>query len=114
MHHIELKLTGQSSSLREVTQKDDLTKYANDSVNHFANFLFTQMFWAAAPEKVRRLLSHKDQTWLTVEDAYKMFFTEHHIEMDKKAASIAIHAISEEQETTSQESEVAAFWPQQK
>jgi hypothetical protein len=42
--------------------EDALTKYANDSVDAFANFLFTQMFKAAAPENVRRLLSHKNQS----------------------------------------------------
>jgi hypothetical protein len=54
--------------------EDALTKYANDSVDAFANFLFTQMFKAAAPENVRQLLSHKDQSRLTVEEAYKVFF----------------------------------------
>jgi hypothetical protein len=42
-----------------------LTKAINDNVDNFANFMFTQMFKAAAPENVRRLLSHKDQTRLT-------------------------------------------------
>jgi hypothetical protein len=32
--------------------KDNLTKYANDSVDSFTNFMFTQMFKAAAPENV--------------------------------------------------------------
>ena len=54
-----------------------LTKAINDNVDNFANFMFTQMFKAAAPENVRRLLSHKDQTRLTVEDAYKVYFTDH-------------------------------------
>jgi len=66
--------------------EDNLTKYTNDSINSFTNFMFTQMFKAAAPENVRRLLSHKDQTRLTVEDAYKVFFTNHRLEMDKKAS----------------------------
>jgi hypothetical protein len=86
----------------------------NNSVNHFANFFFTQMFWAGAPKNVRQLLSHKDQARLTVEDAYKIFFKEHCIEMDKKAASTAIHAISEDQEAITPEQEVAAFRQQQK
>jgi hypothetical protein len=64
--------------------EDALTKYANDSVDAFANFLFTQMFKAAAPENVCWLLSHKDQSRLTVEEAYKVFFTDHRMEMDKK------------------------------
>jgi len=58
--------------------------------------MFTQMFKAAAPENVRQLLSHKDQTRLTVEDAYKVFITDHRLEMDKKAS--LIHAVSEETE----------------
>jgi len=72
------------------------------------------MFWPPAPEKVRQLFSHKDQTRLTVEDAYKIFFTEHRIEMDKKTASTSIHAVSEDQEAATQEQEVTAFQPQQK
>jgi hypothetical protein len=94
--------------------KDNLKKYTNNSVDNFANFLFTQMFRAAAPENVRQLLSHKDRTRLMVEDAYKIFFTKHHIEMYKKVASTAIHAVSEDQEAAAQEQEVAAFCPQQK
>jgi hypothetical protein len=42
--------------------EDNLTKYANDSVYSFANFMFTQMFKAATPENLKLLLSHKDQT----------------------------------------------------
>jgi hypothetical protein len=64
--------------------EDNLIKYANDSVDSFANFMSTKMFKAAAPEKVQRLLSHKDQTRLTVEDTYTVFFTDHRLEMDKK------------------------------
>ncbi len=33
--------------------EDALTKFANDRVDAFANFLFTQMFKTAAPENVR-------------------------------------------------------------
>jgi len=46
--------------------EDSLTKAINDNVGNFANFMFTQMFKAAAPENVRWLLSQKDQTRLTV------------------------------------------------
>jgi hypothetical protein len=76
--------------------------------------MFTQMFKAAAPENVGRLLSHKDQTRLTVEDAYKVFFTDHRLEMDKKASQI--HAVMDEQEFTNpeQQQDVAAFRPQQR
>ena len=93
--------------------EDALTKYANDSVDAFANFLFTQMFKAAAPENVRRLLSHKDQSRLTVEDAYKVFFTDHRMEMDKKLSSV--HALADDSDNPAQqEQDVAAFKPQQR
>jgi hypothetical protein len=74
--------------------EDALTKYANDSIDAFPNFLFTQMFKAAAPENVRRLLSNKDQLRLTVEEAYKVFFTDHRMEMDKKLSTV--HAVTGE------------------
>jgi hypothetical protein len=35
-------------------------------------FLLTQVFRAAAQESVRKLLSHMDQTRLTVDDAYQI------------------------------------------
>jgi hypothetical protein len=93
--------------------EDALAKYANDSVDAFAKFLFTQMFKAAAPENVRRLLSHKDQSRLTVEEAYKVFFTDHRMEMDKKLS--AVHVVTDEFENPAhQEQDVAAFKPQQR
>jgi hypothetical protein len=100
---------------KEVTQRtDNLTKFANDSVDSFANFMFTQMFKAAAPENVRRLLSHKDQTRLAMEDAYKVFFTDHRLEMDKKASQV--HVVSEEQDFSNleQQQDIASFRPQQR
>jgi hypothetical protein len=42
--------------------EDLLTRAINDKVDNFANFMFTQMFKAAAPENIRRLLSRKDPT----------------------------------------------------
>ncbi len=93
--------------------EDALTKYANDSVDAFANFLFTQMFKASAPENVHWLLSHKDQSRLTVEEAYKVFFTDHRMEMDKKLS--AVHAVTDEFENpVQQEQDIAAFKPQQR
>jgi hypothetical protein len=68
-------------------------KAINDNVDNFANFMFTQMFKAAAPENIRRLLSHKDPTRLTVEEAYKVYFTDHRLKMDKKSSSV--HAVNE-------------------
>jgi len=62
--------------------EDSLTKAINDNMDNFANFMFTQMFKAAAPENVCRHLSHKDQTRLMVEDGYKIYFTDHRLEMD--------------------------------
>jgi hypothetical protein len=91
--------------------EDDLTKVGNDNIDFFTNFLFTQMFGATAPKNNCRLISHKDQSRLTVDDAYQIFFTKHLVEIDKKTAPI--HAVSEEQDTASQDRR-AAFWPQQK
>jgi hypothetical protein len=51
-----------------------LTKAINNNADNFANFMFTQLIKVAAPENVHRLLSHKDQSRLTVEDAYKVDF----------------------------------------
>ena len=93
--------------------EDALTKYANDSVDAFANFLFMQMFKAAAPENVHRLLSHKDQSRLMVEEAYKVFFMDHRMEMDKKLS--AVHGVTDEFENpVQQEQDVAALKPQQR
>jgi hypothetical protein len=71
------------------------------------------MFIGTAPENVRRLLSHKDQTRLTVEEAYKVFFTDHRMEMDKKATQI--HTVSVEQEFSPAqlEQDIATFKHQQ-
>ncbi len=82
--------------------------------DNFANFMFTQMFKAATPENVRRLLFHKDQTRLMVEDTYKVFFTDYRLKMDKKAASTSVHVIVEEQEAATQDQEIATFQLQQK
>jgi hypothetical protein len=91
--------------------EDALTKAINNNIDNFANFMFTQMFKAAAPENVRWLLSHKDQTRLTVVDAYKVFITDHRLEMDKKAS--LIHAVSEETENswvTFAQSDICTKW----
>jgi hypothetical protein len=74
--------------------EDSLTKAINDNGDNFANFMFTQMFEAAAPENICRLLSHKDPTTLTVEEAYKVYFTDHRLEMDQKSSSV--HTVNEE------------------
>jgi hypothetical protein len=94
--------------------EDNLTKFAFDSVDTFANFMFTQKFKAAALEKVSWLLSLMDQTRLTVEDAYNVFFTDHRLEMDKKA--LQVHAVSEKQDffNPEQQQDIAAFKPQQR
>jgi hypothetical protein len=73
------------------------------------------MFRSAAPENFCHLISHKDQSRLTVDDAYQLFFTERQIEMDRKTDSI--HAVSDEQDTAAQaaqDPDMAAFRPQQK
>jgi len=71
--------------------EDALTMYANDHVKAYNKFLLAQVFKAAAPENVRKLMSHKDQT---VDDAYQTFFTEHRVEMDKRQSALnTIHAM---------------------
>jgi len=60
-----------------------LTKDINDNVKSYNKLLLAQVFWAAALENVPKLLSHKNQTRLTVDDAYQTFFTEHRVETDK-------------------------------
>jgi hypothetical protein len=93
--------------------EDSLMKAINDNVDNFANFMFTQMFKAAAPENVCRLLSHMDQTRLMVEEAYKVYFTDHRLEMDKKSSSV--HAVNEESDNGQvNQKDVAAFRPQQR
>jgi hypothetical protein len=64
--------------------KDTLTKYGNDCISYFSKLLLAQIFHAAAPKNVRHLISHEDQSRLTVDDAYQIFFTEHHVETHKK------------------------------
>jgi hypothetical protein len=52
-----------------------------------------------------------------MDDAYHILFTEHCVEMDKRASvkSASIHAVSEDQNlVVTQESEVATFRPQQR
>jgi hypothetical protein len=95
--------------------QDALTQFANDSVEAYNNFLFAQVFKAAAPENVRKLLSHKDQTRLTVDDAYQTFFTEHRVEQDKRQnTTLNVHAIDENNDPEANQSDpnVAAFRPQ--
>jgi hypothetical protein len=92
--------------------QDALTQFANNSVEAYNNFLFAQVFNAAAPENVRKLLSHKDQTRLTVDDAYQTFFIEHRVEQDKRQnTALNVHVIDEnvDQETNQNDQNVAAF-----
>jgi hypothetical protein len=95
--------------------EDALTQYANDSVEAYNQFLFTQIFKAAAPENVRKLLTHKDQTRLTVDEAYQTFFTEYRVEQDKRQpTALTVHAVEEHQvhEAAHVDPNVAAFQPQ--
>jgi len=75
-----------------------LTAFANDSVRAYNKFLLAQVFRAAAPENVRKLLSHKDQTRMTVDDAYETFFTDHRVETDKKERAM-VNVITEDEES---------------
>jgi hypothetical protein len=99
--------------------EDALTQYTNHSVEAYNKFLFAQVFKAVTPENVRKLLSHHDQTRLTVDGAYQTFFTEHRVEQDKRqATAINVHAVEDNQghDATYSDPNVAAFrpqWPQQ-
>jgi hypothetical protein len=97
--------------LQGTYMEDNLTSFVNDSVKAYNRFLLTQVFRAAAPESVRKLLSHKYQTHLTVEDAYQTFFTDHRVETDRKERAM-INAVNDEEETTNPDLEVAALRPQ--
>jgi hypothetical protein len=79
--------------------EDVLTIFANDSVKAYNKFLLTQVFWAAAPKNIRKLLSHKDQTRLTVKDTYPMFFMDHRVETDKKEHRMnVVNVINEDEQ----------------
>jgi len=95
--------------------QDMLTAFANDSVRAYNKFLLAQVFRAAAPENVRKLLSHKDQTRMTVDDAYDTFFTDHRVENDKKERAM-VNVIDDEQDSgnATTEQDIAAFRPQQR
>ena len=95
--------------------QDMLTAFANDSVRAYNKFLLAQVFRAAAPENVRKLLSHKDQTRMTVDDAYDTFFTDHRVETDKKERAM-VNVINDEEDSgnASTEQDIAAFRPQQR
>jgi len=88
--------------------EDNLTSFTNDSVKAYNQFLLTQVFRAAAPDSVCKLLSHKDQTRLTVEDLYQTFFTDHRVKTDRKERAM-INTVNEEEEATNPDLEVAAF-----
>jgi hypothetical protein len=95
--------------------EDALTQYANNSVEAYNKFLFAQVFKAAAPENVRKLLSHNDQTRLTVDDAYQTFFTEHRVEQDKRQpTAIKVHAVEDnlDLDATNTDPNMAAIRPQ--
>jgi hypothetical protein len=59
--------------------EDALTTAIKNAVKSYNKFLLIQVLQAAALENVRRLLSHKNQTQLTVFGAYQVFFTEHSV-----------------------------------
>jgi hypothetical protein len=49
-----------------------------------------------------------------LEDAYKVFFADHRLQMDKKASQV--HVVSEEQDLSNleQQKDIAAFRPKQR
>jgi hypothetical protein len=79
--------------------QDMLTAFANNNVRAYNKFLLAQVFRAAAPENVRKLLSHKDQTRMMVDDAYDSFFTDHGVETDKKERAM-VNVINEEEDSS--------------
>jgi hypothetical protein len=95
--------------------QDMLTSFANDSVKAYNKFLLAQVFRAAAPENVRKLLSHKDQTRMTVDDAYDTFFTDHRVESDKRERTM-VNVINNEEDSSNNatDQDIAAFRPQQR
>ena len=87
----------------------------NNSVEAYNKFLFAQVFKAAAPENVHKLLSHKDQTRLTIDNAYQTFFTEDRVEQDKwQSTAINMYAVEDNQDhdANTTDPNVAAFRPQ--
>jgi hypothetical protein len=101
---------------QETIQKTLLPNMTGTQLKHATNFYLLIVFKAAAPENVRKLLSHKDQTRLTVDDAYQMFFTEHRVGQDKRqATAINVHAVEDSQghDATYTGPNVAAFCLQQ-
>jgi hypothetical protein len=110
-YHVKPERPAQEPS--EGYSEDSLTKAINENVDNFTNFMFTQMFKAAAPENVRWLLSHKDQTRLMVEEAYKIYFTDHRLEMDKKLTPVGAITKGPDNGHNDQH-DVAAFRPQQR
>jgi hypothetical protein len=93
---------------------DAFTKYSNDNVKAYIKFLLVQVFRAAAPENVCKLLSHTDQTRLTVDDAYQTFFIDHRVESDKKQTMInVVNSTDDNQDNSAPDQDVAAFQPQQ-
>ena len=92
-----------------------LTAFANDSVRAYNKFLLAQVFRAGAAENVRKLLSHKDQTRMTVDDAYATFFTDHRVKSDKKERNL-VNVINEEEDSSNNatDQDIAAFRPQQR
>jgi len=79
---------------------------------HREIILRTQVFCAAAPENVQCLISHKDQSQLTVDEVYQVFFAEHRVKKEKRISTV--HTISNETESHTTEPEITAFQPQQK
>jgi hypothetical protein len=80
---------------------DALTKYGNDCIKNFTDFLFFQMFLASSPQHICHLITHKDQTQITMYDAYYIMDTELWVKADKM-----LMAINKEEQP---EPEVAAF-----
>ncbi len=48
------------------------TKWKNDSVNNAMQFLKMQLFWAALPGDIRKVVAQHDQNMITLDDMYQV------------------------------------------
>jgi hypothetical protein len=56
------------------------------AIENFTNFLFLQMFRTGSPQHIGCLITHKDQTMFTIDEAYNIM--ELRVEADKKLLAI--------------------------
>ncbi len=49
---------------------DQITAFANYIIANFVTFLLLLCFMPDPPEDIKQVLGQKDQSWLTLDDAY--------------------------------------------